>query len=267
MGEVWANVRLVAYTPMPDRLIATAAKLCYAEKTEGLIDVPPEGAEAERFVRLLRDVGHLSPVEHASFTFFIEGVSRALTHQLVRHRIASYSQRSQRYVPHHRFDYVVPPRLRGKKVIVGGRQADAVEYFKETMEILAERYRVLNEALGASGESSQEDARYVLPNACETKIFVTMNARELLHFFEERLCLRAQWEIRSVAERMLGLVREVCPSVFEGAGPKCIRYRRCPEGKRSCGRFEEVRLRYQGPSTAQGDPGANSSSSGLKTIK
>jgi thymidylate synthase (FAD) len=105
----------------------------------------------------------------------------------------------------------------------------------------------LNEALGDAGEASQEDARYVLPNACESKIFVTMNARELLHFFEQRLCLRAQWEIRDVAEKMLGLVKEVCPSVFVGTGPKCIRLGRCPEGKMSCGRFEEQKRKYSAP--------------------
>lgn len=252
MGEVKANVRLVAYTPHPDRLIAMAAKLCYAEETSRLIESPPDDHEVGHFVRLLRDMGHMSPIEHAVFTFYIEGVSRAMTHQLVRHRIASYSQRSQRYVPHHQFDYVIPPQLMGKRIRINGRDEDAVSYFRETMEILAERYRLLNEALGGEGESSQQDARYVLPNACETKIFVTMNARELLHFFEERLCLRAQWEIRSVADRMLDLVRQVCPSVFEGAGPKCIRYRRCPEGKMSCGKYEEVKERYTGGTNSPG---------------
>jgi thymidylate synthase (FAD) len=167
-----------------------------------------------------------------------------MTHQLVRHRLASYSQRSQRYVGHARFDYVVPPQLKGKTVKLEDGEVDAVAYFAETMETLAERYGKLNEALGEKGESSNEDARYVLPNACETKIFVTMNARALIHFFEERLCLRAQWEIRSVAERMLELVRKVCPAVFAGAGPKCIARGGCPEGKRTCGKYKEMREKY-----------------------
>lgn len=242
MGEVEAKVTLIQYTPRPDELIATAAKLCYAENSKSIFERQPD--EAKRFVRMLRRVGHMSPVEHVSFTYYVEGVSRALTHQLVRHRIASYSQRSQRYVPHKEFDFVVPPQFIGKKVVERGEKRDAVAYFHETMLTLAERYAKLNEALGDKGESSHEDARYVLPNACETKIFVTMNARELLHFFEERLCLRAQWEIREVANQMLDLAKEVCPAVFEGAGPKCMRHTKCPEGKMSCGKFEEMRRRY-----------------------
>jgi thymidylate synthase (FAD) len=189
-------------------------------------------------------MGHMSPIEHASFTFYIQGVSRAMTHQVVRHRIASYSQRSQRYVKHDGFDYVVPPQLEGKRVSTGGGECDAVQYFEETMRIIADRYAHLNAALGDTGETSNEDARYVLPNACETKMFVTMNARELLHFFEERLCMRAQWEIREVADLMLGALRQVCPGVFKGAGPKCLRYGHCPEGKMTCGRFDEMKERY-----------------------
>jgi thymidylate synthase (FAD) len=238
------QVHLVEYTPHPEQLIAAAAKLCYAKDPADLAESPPAGEEAEHFVQLLREMGHVSPIEHAAFTFYIEGVSRAMTHQLVRHRIASFSQRSQRYVPHHEFDYIVPPRLTGKKVVAEGGEIDAVGYFEETMQFLAERYRLLNAALGGKGESSQEDARYVLPNACETKIFVSMNARELLHFFEVRLCLRAQWEIRRVAEQMLELAQDACPAVFAGVGPKCIAYGKCPEGKMSCGRFREVQRRY-----------------------
>jgi thymidylate synthase (FAD) len=246
VGEIEAKVKLIQSTPHPDELIASAARLCYAKNASRILDSDPE--ETERFIRLLRQLGHMSPIEHACFTFYIEGVSRAMTHQLVRHRLASYSQRSQRYVPHRQFDYVVPPQFAGKIVSDERKNRDAVGYFHETMKILAERYAKLTEALGDEGESSNEDARYVLPNACETKIFVTMNARELLHFFEERLCLRAQWEIRKVANKMLQIARDVCPAVFEGAGPKCIRHNRCPEGKMTCGEFEEVRKQYGRPS-------------------
>ncbi|HUS91950.1 MAG TPA: FAD-dependent thymidylate synthase [Phycisphaerae bacterium] len=243
MEPTEAKVTLVRHTPDAARLLAAAAKLCYASDTEGLFE-QQDGDDAERFVRLLREMGHLSPVEHATFTFFIEGVSRAMTHQLVRHRLASYSQRSQRYVGHGEFDYVVPPALEGKTVRVDGEAIDAVEYFRRTMETIAERYRRLAEALGAPGEAGNQDARYVLPNACETKILVTMNARELLHFFEERLCLRAQWEIRGVAQQMLLQMREHLPAVFEGVGPKCVRLGRCPEGTRTCGRRGEVARQY-----------------------
>ncbi len=242
MKEVKPRVVLFRMTPDPTGAVAAAAKLCYASDTSKVLK--ESGAENEKFVNRLFALGHLSPVEHAVFTFYVEGVSRAMTHQLVRHRLASYSQRSQRYVAHDSFDYVIPPSLKGRKIRVDGREIDAVEYFKQTMEVLAERYRQLNQALGASGEESNQDARYVLPNACETKIFVTMNARELLHFFGERLCLRAQWEIREVAEQMLILVRKEFPAVFSKAGPKCIPLGRCPEGKMTCGKYKEMVAKY-----------------------
>ncbi|MGC9320497.1 MAG: FAD-dependent thymidylate synthase, partial [Armatimonadota bacterium] len=136
------------------------------------------------------------------------------------------------------------PQLQGRTVTADGRKVDAVEYFRETMALIAGRYAALNDALGRTGERSNEDARYVLPNACETKIIVTMNARELLHFLAERLCQRAQWEIRRVAEMMLEAVRPVAPAAFQGAGPKCVRLGRCPEGDRGCGRYAEMVERY-----------------------
>ena len=242
MRRTKASVRLISHTDASEDVIASAARLCYAKDTKAIFDQDP--GQAKKYVRLLRNMGHMSPVEHASFTFYIEGVSRAMTHQLVRHRLASYSQRSQRYVRHDGFEYVIPPRFKDKKVKENDAEIDAEKYFEKTMEYLARRYAKLNEALGDSGESSNEDARYVLPNACETKILMTMNSRELLHFFGERLCLRAQWEIRGVADQMLEIAREVCPSVFEGAGPKCLRLGKCPEGKMTCGKFEEVKRRY-----------------------
>jgi len=244
MTSTKAEVRLVRYSEAPEELIASAAKLCYAKDASKVLE--PEKAESAKFVKILRDMGHMSPIEHASFTFYIEGVSRAMTHQLVRHRLASYSQRSQRYVRHDSFDYIMPPQLKDKLVRDGDLEMDAEAYFEETMAYLAQRYSRLNEALGGRGESSNEDARYVLPNACETKIFVTMNARSLLHFFEQRLCMRAQWEIRGVADQMLLLAGEVCPSVFKGAGPKCVSLGKCPEGKMTCGSFEEIKKRYKG---------------------
>jgi thymidylate synthase (FAD) len=243
MPDVQPRVTLVRHTPMPEELVASAAKLCYASKTDAILEQEP--GRAADFVRKLAEMGHLSPIEHAVFTFYLEGVSRALTHQLVRHRIASYSQRSQRYVREDDFAYIVPPRLKGKTVTdEAGAEVDAETYYAETMELIAARYAALNAALGDSGETSNEDARYVLPNACETKIFVTMNARELLHFFNERTCMRAQWEIRAVAGRMLELCREAAPALFTGAGPKCARDGVCPEGRMSCGRAAEMKERY-----------------------
>lgn len=242
MPSARLKVSLVRFTPDPEETVAGAAKLCYASKTEGLFRQP--AGMARKFVAQLADMGHMSPVEHAVFTFYIEGVSRAMTHQLVRHRIASYSQRSQRYVAHDGFDYVLPPSLKGKTVRTEGGPVDAEDYYRETMRLVAARYAALNDALGRTGEGSNEDARYVLPNACETKIVVTMNARELLHLFEERLCQRAQWEIRDAADAMLALAKDACPALFDGAGPKCLRRGGCPEGKMSCGRYAEMKARY-----------------------
>jgi len=235
MGRVKAKVTLVRATDGSEELIADAGRLCYKHDTERLFGSDSENSG--EFVNKLMQMGHTSPIEHAVFTFYIEGVSRAMTHQLVRHRLASYSQRSQRYVDHGDFDFIVPPGLEGKAVDIDGRNIDAVDYFEQTMEMIGERYAKLKDALGGKGESSNEDARYVLPNACESKIVVTMNARVLLHFFEERLCTCAQWEIRNVAGEMLRLVREVCPAIFAKAGPKCVRLRGCPETTRSCGSY------------------------------
>ncbi len=242
MKSVQPQVKLINYSPAAAQLLAAAARLCYAASDAESFNSDP--ASVGDFVKKLRETGHLSPLEHAVFTFQIEGVSRAMTHQLVRHRLASYSQRSQRYVPHSDFDYVMPPQLEGRTVDDDGRSVPADAYFAETMRLIAERYQKLNAALGQTGERSNEDARYVLPNACETSIMMTMNARELLHFLEERLCLRAQWEIRAVADRVLDLVRPVLASVFDGAGPKCIRLGGCPEGKFTCGRYAEIKQRY-----------------------
>jgi thymidylate synthase (FAD) len=236
------KVYLVKYTQDAEQLVCAAAKLCYAADAQTVFEHNQE--DVRTFLRRLRSMGHLSPFEHASYSLLLEGVSRALTHQLVRHRIASYSQRSQRYVSHDTFDYITPPSLRGKTVQTENGPADAGDYFRDFMDRAGEVYRTLRDALGGESESSNEDARYVLPNAVETKIMVSMNARELFHFFSERLCNRAQWEIRRTADEMLRLVKEVTPVIFEGVGPKCISLGRCPEGKLTCGRFEEMKKIY-----------------------
>jgi len=235
-------IRLVHTTPDAERLVCAAAKLCYASDPATIFEHGPR--EVETFLGRLRRMGHLSPFEHASYTFLLEGVSRALTHQLVRHRIASYSQRSQRYVAAEPFTYVTPPSLSGKIVRTDSGPVDAEVFYRAFMESARGVYMKLREALGGSGESANEDARYVLPNAAETKIMVTMNARELFHFFGQRICTRAQWEIRAVAEEMLRLAKEATPVIFRGAGPKCVTLGRCPEGKMSCGRFEDMREKY-----------------------
>jgi thymidylate synthase (FAD) len=239
------TVELKTYTPEPEKVVCAAAKLCYASAADQIFEV--DSRESEVFLRRLRTMGHMSPFEHVNFTFYIQGVSRAMTHQLVRHRLASYSQRSQRYVDHAEFEYVTPPSLEGRTVVdESGVERDAIEFYRECMDRCARAYDVLQTALGGATEAANQDARYVLPNAAETKIVMTVNARELLHFFAERLCRRAQWEIRHVAEKMLEEVRGVAPLLFSGAGPKCVGLGHCPEGKLSCGKYNEMRKRYGG---------------------
>jgi len=218
------QVELIQYTPEPERVVAAAARLCYsADPVPELLDQLNEEKAADLIGRL-REMGHLSPFEHVSFQFAIDGVSRAMSHQLVRHRIASYSQRSQRYVKEREFDYVIPPSIQ--------RNPEALVHFRNVMAFLQSEYAALV-AMVAS-----EDARYVLPNACTTSLVATFNARSLLNFFTHRTCARAQWEIRAVAERMLELVREVAPNIFAVAGPSCVTEGVCREGTLSCGRLQ-----------------------------
>ena len=219
------KVILLEHTPDPERIVAAAARLCYS--TSSVSDLL-ERLSPERvadFVQQLIDMGHESPIEHISFTFAVEGVSRALSHQLVRHRIASYSQQSQRYVSMQQFSYVLPPDI--------AADAEASEVFIRQMEEAQTAYDRL-----VSLGMNKEDARYVLPNACETRLVMTMNARSLHHFFTLRMCSRAQWEIRRLATMMLALVQPVAPSIFAKAGPNCVREGICREGAMSCGRVK-----------------------------
>jgi len=193
---------LIAHTPNPERICCAAAKLTHEPESRDFMEMM-ESISEEHIRKVLTHIlrlGHESVIEHATFTFYVDGVSRALTHQLVRHRIASYSQQSQRYVDLKGFSYVTPPRVRMKKEIE--------ERFHQLMEDIADVYAGLQEHVPS------EDARYVLPNACTTKIVITMNARELRHFFKLRLDKTAQWEIREMARRMLKLCREKAPVLF-----------------------------------------------------
>jgi len=226
------KVQLINHTPQPERTVAAAARLCYS----------PVGAETilERFsreeeIKLLEkliSLGHLSPLEHASFTFAVEGVSRVLSHQLVRHRMASYSQKSQRYVDEKQFSYIVPPSIQ--------RDQEALAQFTQTMEELARIYEGLLKTV------PKEDARYLLPAACETKLVFTFNGRSLLNFFAHRLCRRAQWEIREMARLMLAQVQVVAPVIFQHAGPSCETHGICYEGSLSCGRAPVIKERFPG---------------------
>lgn len=213
-------VKLITHTPEPEKVVAIAAKICYA-KDMNIAKIMDNLTEdnINKFINYLIELGHESPLEHVSFTFAIEGVSRALTHQLVRHRLASYSQRSQRYCSENDFNYIKPDNLTQE-------QEDIFNQFIENSQSTYSK-------LLLSGVKP-EDARMVLPNACETKIVVTMNVRELNHFFKLRCCNRAQKEIRVVANMMRKLCKEVSPILFKYAGPSCCKGY-CTEGNKCCG--------------------------------
>ncbi|TET64581.1 FAD-dependent thymidylate synthase [Candidatus Bathyarchaeota archaeon] len=213
------EVKLLRYTADAELLCGTAALTSTKSGSPSEILEKTDQATASRIIRRVTGYGHVSVIEHASFTFSIEGVSRAMTHQLVRHRIASFTQQSQRYVTYDTLEkYVTPPSIL--------REAEARKTFDEALERVSETYKnLLN--LGIP----KEDARFILPNAAKTNIIVTMNARELRHFFNLRCCIRAQWEIREVATEMLKQVKEVAPALFEDAGPSCVSLGYCPERK------------------------------------
>lgn len=261
------KVKLLAHTPNPEQTVAMAAKLCYSPS--GIEDIRDGLTEekASSFIDMLSDLGHASPTEHASFTFGIEGISRACSHQLVRHRIASYSQQSQRYVDGTRFEFVTPPEiLKNEKALRAYenaldvqvkaykeiRDALAVGYIADfsdkeytgTDEEIISQFRADNKKqCSAFIKKANEDARFILPNASTTKIVCTFNARSLQNFFAHRCCNRAQWEIREVAEQMLLQCLEVAPSLFKNCGPSCL-FGPCPEGNMCCGKQKEMRKKY-----------------------
>ena len=245
------KVQLLRYTPDGEKLIATAAKLCYSPVGIDEIEKGLDESNIESFLKLLMDLNHESPIEHLNFTFAAEGVSRTLTHQLVRHRIASYSQQSQRYVKLDQFEYIIPPAIgenkKAREIFIKAMEEDQENYDEIANILFEEHYKKytekgLNEreAKSRAEKESIEDARYVFPNACETKIVFTMNARTLLNFFRLRTCNRAQWEIRQMAILMLKEVKSVYPILFKAAGPGCLNGP-CPEGKMTCGKITEVR--------------------------
>jgi thymidylate synthase (FAD) len=216
------KVKLIRYTPDPERLVAIAARLCYSPVGVEDLDEKLDIESARKLVRFVIKSGHHSTTEHIYFSFGIEGISRALSHQLVRHRIASFNQQSQRYVKFiDNYEYIMPDSIKNNKKL-----SDRFS------ELVADTHKFYEDMVNEGIEA--EDARYILPNASETKMIVTMNARELMHFFTVRCCNRAQTEIRELATIMLKEVKKVAPSVFENSGPDCLRMS-CPEGKYSCG--------------------------------
>lgn len=288
------KVKLLSYTPNPEEVVASAAKLCYSPVGVNEIIEKLDSQNVEKFIEKLVSIKHLSPFEHVSFSFAVEGVSRTLTHQLVRHRLASYSQQSQRYVKETMFDFIVPPSIenneKAKEIFIkemensqkayddivrelmidkifatdkyykwyekitdiettdNGKDWDVKEIYKNLIE--GKNTEKIDEYLGlfkkefpkehsALEKEAIEDARYVFPNAAETKIVVTMNARSLMHFFKLRCCNRAQWEIRALADEMLSQVIKVAPAIFNNSGAPCT-FGKCPEGSMSCGKTRSL---------------------------
>jgi len=226
------KVSLLSSTPDPEKAVTVAAKLCYSDSTIAELEDKVRGISVEKFLDKILSMGHNSILEHASFSFGIDGISRVTSHQLVRHRVASYSQQSQRYVNLAGSDeYVVPETIAGDDAL-------NAEYRELLKNIHALYSRMVEAGI------PKEDARYLLPNAACTKIIVTMNARELLHFFKLRCCERAQWEIRDMATRMLTLAKEAAPVIFKDGGPSCVPGP-CGEGKMTCGKPMEIRKKFK----------------------
>lgn len=285
------KVDLLAYTPEPEKVIAMAAKLCYSPVGVSELKEDLTEEKVQKFVNHLMSLGHESPIEHVSFTFGIEGISRTCSHQFVRHRIASFSQQSQRYVKLDQFEYIIPPMIEqtplAKDIFLRAMERDQ-KYYDELTMILIHKYiktdhidkmqEVIKEVhgdvysemavdywnvpscgdnarkyaakfkemypkiYGAIEKKAIEDARYVFPNACETKMVVTMNLRALLNFCHHRCCNRAQWEIREVAWEIVKRIEEVSPLLASCLGASC-QFGKCPEGTMCCGNPYESKVK------------------------
>ncbi len=239
MPSVTAKVVLLSHTPNPLSVIYAACRQCYyqgfvGDMWESLLDDEISLEKQSDLIEKIMASGHESPIEHVSFSFAIDGISRALSHQLVRHRIASYSQQSQRYVNGAECNYITPPAI--------AKNPAALARFEAFMAEVGAAYKDIHALLMESDPhkntgKANEDARFVLPQAAETRIVVSMNCRTLLNFFKHRSCTRAQWEIRNVSNQMLKICREILPQVFATAGAPCEKTKLCPEGKFCCGRY------------------------------
>lgn len=249
------KVKVIAHTPEPEKVISMAAKLCYSPVGVDGIEKNLTDESIEKFLNMLVGIGHESPLEHVAFTFAVEGISRSCSHQIVRHRIASFSQQSQRYVKLNQFEYIIPPEIEdieeAKLLFIDAMKKDQEAYDKLVDVLFEKHYNNLiesgkneKEAKRHAEKKAIEDARYVFPNACETKMVFTMNTRSLYNFFNHRCCERAQWEIRELAIEMLKQVREIAPILFKDMGPKCLKGA-CPEGKMTCGNIIKIREKFE----------------------
>lgn len=233
MPQTHLRVSLIRHTYNPQELIALGAKLCYSGLSLDDLEEKISSSDQTKFIEKLNMLGHNSVSEHACFSFAISGISRICLAQLTRHRMASFSVQSQRYVSlADGFSYIVPPKIEA----LG---QEAVQEYIEQMNTMHNWYIKWQEKL-EKGEQGNEDARFVLPGACETRLLLTMNVRELKHFFALRMCNRAQWEIRALAQEMFKLCMDVAPVLFKSAGAGCLRGS-CPEGAMTCGKQKQIR--------------------------
>lgn len=193
MPEVKMSVELLASTPEPEKLIERAGRICYASECKE--------ETRDQFIKSRIKQGHESIIEHASASFYINNISRACSHQLVRHRLASFSQQSQRYVNESDFDYIIPPSMEDDERVK--------IYFKDCMDYRQRDYKIFQDC-----NIKPEDARFILPNACATRLIMTANFREWRHFLKMRLDSHAQWEIRKLAELILDELYRISPAVF-----------------------------------------------------
>ena len=249
------KVKLLSHTPQPEKVISMAAKLCYSSVGGEGIEENLTEESVDKFLNMLINIGHESPLEHVSFTFAVEGISRACSHQIVRHRIASYSQQSQRYVKLDQFEYIIPHEINeieeARELFIDSMNKDQQVYDKLVDILFEKHYNNLikygkneKEAKSQAEKKAIEDARYVFPNACETKMVFTMNTRSLYNFLDHRCCERAQWEIRELAIEMLRQLKEVAPILFKNSGPNCVKGA-CPEGNMACGNVIQVREKFK----------------------
>jgi len=224
------KVTLLSHTADPEENVVAAIRQCYSSVGAEELKEKTTEEVRKRLIKQVIESGHTSTLEHASFTFALDGVSRVTEIHLIRHRIASFSIQSGRYVKRGDAAYRVPSKIRALK------DKKLLEKYLEHLEKTQELYNELIEA-----EIPAEDARYCQPQSIQVKIVMSMNARELLHFFSLRTCTRAQWEVQEVARLMLNEVRKVAPTIFENAGPPCISEKLCNQGKLSCGIWKNIK--------------------------
>lgn len=224
------KVELLSHTADPEGIVVAAIRQCYSPVGAKELKEKTSKEIRERLIKQVIESGHTSTLEHASFTFAIDGVSRVTEIHLIRHRIASFSIQSGRYVKRGDAAYRIPPKIKALK---------DKKIYEKYLKHLDNSQELYNELIKAGALA--EDARFCQPQSIQVKIVMSMNARELLHFFSLRTCTRAQWEVQEVASKMLALSKKVAPIIFKNSGPPCISKKVCDQGKLSCGIWKNIK--------------------------